>query len=631
MKSMRIAGIAAVVSMLVVGLSFGGYIDTDTFQTYPLGSNFAESVLGQWDANTNTVVVGSGGYAGQGMYVPSTASASNDVNETSAAKVWTDFRIKPALGVENTNGLAGSSASTIIYFNEDGYVGVCTGVVFTVCSNSVWGDPVNAITEGTYAEIAIFQDFTTEKAVVFVNGVAVMQDIDFVSSTADYKYLVVDNVDSNAYLDNVRIQTSYDSYHTLNSNGAWGIDVDEVHTYGYLGRTLHVGTGYYTFNQAMDIYRGHDELYVHGDSYSQSFTVSTNVVFVGEAFTNSGTVTIMAGGSISLNDNTTLGSLNATGDVTVAAGKILDITSTLTLAGSATMTVNSGADINVVNFDMDSGTTLVVTDAEFASTAEQVDLEGTFTIYGNRWPGPSIVSLPFSDTFEIYSTVGDASIISNYGFFGWYTTDADVKVVDQPGYAGYPAGSLQCLSLPDGTTLSNRVSATAVQTNVWTTYYICANRGAAPSDPQTNAASFLGYVDTNGYMVIAVTGATEWVVCDDGVGVAAPAVTQMVSNDYTRVDIHVSIDDSNSGKFALFVDGVLVRQQETFPGSVTAYKSFLAESADGDAYLDDILISTELPSGLTLDTDGNLLEDGYEIHQYGFIGNDALGSRFKFR
>ena len=74
------------------------------------------------------------------------------------------------------------------------------------------------------------------------------------------------------------------------------------------------------------------------------------------------------------------------------------------------------------------------------------------------------------------------------------------------------------------------------------------------------------------------------------------AVTALDSNAFCRLTVH---QDFSKRQFAVFLNGVLLKQQQPFPnGGGSTYSSFRADCSDGPVYLDDVLVTTVVPGGL---------------------------------
>jgi len=121
-------------------------------------------------------------------------------------------------------------------------------------------------------------------------------------------------------------------------------------------------------------------------------------------------------------------------------------------------------------------------------------------------------------------------------------------------------------------------------------------------------------------------------VFEEDMSSSSPLATQLASNDFTRVDIFTDFNGTTN-KYALFVDGRIVAEQKAFVGVLahTSYHNFSIINEDNVAYIDDILISSDIPPGMTEDVNNSGVPDAYNIHNYGSIFPPANGSLFKFK
>lgn len=213
--------------------------------------------------------------------------------------------------------------------------------------------------------------------------------------------------------------------------------------------------------------------------------------------------------------------------------------------------------------------------------------------------------LPFSDNFDLYA---NDTPMANLASNGWYASDSRVKVETNIVHFG------KAVELPEITTLSNSITST--EKKIWLDYYVQPVLGNLPPAPPTNTSSFFAYANTNGYLVVAVDGG-GWLVCSNQLD-NTPAIP-LQTNAFARISVCQDYNFSPP-KFAVFVAGNLVAQGLSAPANVGSFSSFAMNNLDRSAYLDDLLVSTALPSGLTSDLDGNGIPDALEIHIYGLTG-----------
>jgi hypothetical protein len=650
---MRRLSYACVVAFLFVGIASASYVDQN-FDALTAGSDFTGAGQDGW-VSTNTGVVVStatNNTSPNSVLLPAGGSISNGIAASGPTKVWTEFRIVPMLGAKPYSSTASSNSTCALYFDESGNIAIWNTSDWTTCSNNVWEAPVAALDGSNWVDIAIYQDFANDKAVVFVNGVAVLQDIPFSDATEnDYNFFVVDNVDSNAYLDDVRVDATYDSARLANTdnNGINGPDGAEVDAHGYIGRTLYVGTGgpaalsFTNLQDAVNEARNLDRISLSATNINENITFenrgteSNTYYLIGSVFTNSGTFTVASGatlhiaqnvevattdvaGTLSLSNDLTTASLTVSGTLLSAGGTITATTAGLT--GSGSVTAGSGGTLDLGTLTMATGTSIDVTSGDLTESDSDVHLTGTFTLDAADWndSASATASLTFTETFEDF-TNGMALNSKSAQLVGWGASSDAVKVQQIQKHGG-----LRAVMIPAGETLSNRISTTEMK--VWTEYYIIPALGVAPDTLDTNKAVFLSYVNTNGYMV--VPDGAGWKTNDTDLG-GSPA-TAMTTDTWTRVDIFTDFTDSTN-KYALFINGKITVEQQAFVGAAASasYKSFSVINEDNVAYIDDVLITAEIPSGMIEDVNGIGVPDAYNIHNYGTIYPPANGSLFKFK
>jgi hypothetical protein len=288
--------------------------------------------------------------------------------------------------------------------------------------------------------------------------------------------------------------------------------------------------------------------------------------------------------------------------------------------GLVTLASNSAFVVNGALTVLDSGRLDFATNSQFVATLAGVTMNGAFAI-SNTW-GSSLVSmtLPFSDNFELYAA---NTVMTNLKFRGWNASTGTVVVTNGVSHSG-----TKSVVLPDGTVLSNSINTAASQ-KIWTDYYIRPTLGVEPSVPATNISSFLAYANTNGFLVVATAGG-GWTICSNQLNGVEP--TRFQSNVFTRVTVWQDLGVTPP-KFAVFIASNLVAQGVSSPaGSLHSYSSFVTDNREGNAYVDDVRITTTIPPGLDSDLNSNGLADAYEINTYGLTSEFlARGTIFKFR
>ena len=622
-----VAGLYTLAEISAQAAYIDHHFDADPFTN---GATFVTAVQ-QWQASDAGVMVVNTKYVSpsNSVLVPAGAALTNTVAVVGPGVVWTDYRITPFLGLAPdlsvTNG-----ASIAQYFGEDGYLVVWTNGGWLTCSNDVWGQPVAKVTTASFAAISIYQNYSSQMAAILVNDQVVVQDLPFLGHAGNYGTFEYEGADGNAWLDDVRIQATYDPARlTHDRNGDAMADGNELQTYGYVARTQYVGSGsgypgHATLQAALNAWRTRDYLYVYAGQYTEDMTVSSNVTFGGQSFTNSGSLTIGPGVyvvfqgstvwsnitiganaqvvfnqpllcsnlSVGANAIVTFGGSVTVGSATVLGSVLATGASTVTVATVLSVPTNGAGHLDF------SGGRLIVTSAG-------VDMTGTFSIT-NSWGIQATVGLDFIDDFELYA---DGSQMAKLGFRGWGASSAAVLVKANQGMSGSKG-----VVLPDDAVVSNRIDS-AGHKKIWTDYVIRPTLGVAPTGLDANSYTFMGYVGTNGFL--NVWNAGVWVVCSNYID--GSSVTAMATDSYTRVSVFLNYD---SHLESVFIGGKLVLQQVPFPAgaAISSYNSFQGESLDGNLALDNIRITTGIPSGLSRAEEIQL--------------NDALlplGSVFKIR
>jgi hypothetical protein len=500
---------------------------------------------------------------------------------------WTEVRFRPHWGIAPdaavTNGVA-----VVQYFGTNGYLNVWTNGGWLTCSNDVWGQAVPAVATGVFVNVAVYQNFTAQRAAVLVNDRVVVQDLPFLGNFPNYGSLRLFGAGQNSWLDDAFVSNTYAvARHTSDSNGVYGVDAGELQSVGYVARTLYVGTGsgyplFATIQDALNVWRPRDTIHVYGGVYAGNVTITGNVTFVGQTFTNSGSVTVFAGATLTLNQSANFGTLAATGTVTVGAN-------TLTIG---TLTVPAGGS-------------LAFTGGRFYVPSAGVDMTGTFTI-DQRWGTQATLPPNFLDDFELYA---GGSQFANLGFRGWGASSTGVVV-----QAGQGLTNSLAAVLPTGTVLSNRIAG-AGHAKLWTDVQFRPKRGFAPAVAVTNNRAFLSYVDTNGFLNVWNAGA--WAVCSNAFD--GSPVQAMTNTAYSRVTVFVNYTTQRA---AVFVDGELVRELVPFAAGATVaqYNNFVTQNEGGSTALDNVGVSTNIPAGFPVtDLDNDGTADAVEIETWGSI------------
>lgn len=625
MKIILLSSVLVMAALVAFGLGPNFYDDFDSVVPYSEGQQFVNATNGWHASGMAAYVTSNGALAGKAAVMGELVTLTNTLSAPANQFVWTDFWMKPTLGVEDPNPQTNAS-SFLCYFNSNGIVSVATGSVWVVCTNDVWGNPVKPATNNAYVRLSVFQDYSTSNQAVFLDDQLILQDVRFMGTPATYSRLVVQNSDNSCWLDNVWIKTNYDvAALTNNFNGDGMADAQEVNTYGYARRTLYVSRSatnlvplFPGITNALAAWRPRDTIHVIAGDYSgeavRLAANPSNVVFEGDAFAVS-SLTVASNAWVSLGQSVSCGTLTVSGQVVMAGGASLT-SSTASVAGLLAVSTN-GAFV-VTNLAV-AGTVTFTTNAQLVAVSAGVTMNGPFAISNNVWDSGGVVSmpLPFSDSFDPYA---EGTVVTNLKFRGWYASDGSVKV------QSLNANSGKAVILPDGTVLSNCINS--ADTRIWTDFMYRPVLGIEPLVPETNKSSFLAYANSNGYLVVATVGG-GWYSCSNQLNNVAPPL--LGTNVYRRISVCQDFN-ANPRTFAVFVDGNLVAQGLGMPaGTINRYSSFIADNREGTTYVDDVLITTVLPAGLTNDLDGDGFADAYEIHNYGLTALWPRGSVFKIR
>jgi hypothetical protein len=594
------------------------------------GATFVTAVQ-QWQASDASVMVVNTKYVSpsNSVMVPAGSALTNAVEVSAPGAVWTDYRIIPFLG-EAPDLSATNGVSVLQYFGPDGYLVVWTNGGWLTCSNDVWGQPVAKVTTNAFADISIYQNFSNQTAAILINDQVAVQDLPFLGYFADYGSFKYFGADGNAWLDDVYITNTYaTARHTNNLNGVDGPDAAELQTYGYVARTQYVGSGsgypgYSTLQAALNAWRERDCLYVYAGQYTEDVTVSSNVTFGGQAFTNSGSLTVAVGATVVFQNATAWSNIIVGANAQVAFNQPL-LCSNLSVSANATVIVGGSVNVGsatVLGSVLATGASTVTvatvlsvptngsghldfSGGRLLVTSAGVDMTGTFSIT-NTWGTQATAGLDFIDDFELYAP---DTVMTNLGFRGWGASSAGILVKNGQGVTNSKAAVL-----PENTTLSNRVAG-AGYPKLWTDYNIRPSWGEAPLGYDTNRYTFLSYVGTNGLLNVWKSGA--WAMCSNYLD--GSSVMAMATDSYTRVSVFLNFE---SHLASVFIAGKLALQQVPFPAgtAISNYNSFLGYSLDGNLALDNVRVTTGIPAGLSRAGEIQL--------------NDALmplGCSFKFR
>lgn len=602
----------------------------DDFETNLYVQGVALATNGWQASGTSAYVTNSGGVGNsRAAFMDGIVVLTNSLTADAGLKVWTDFQLKPQLGVD-TPDLPTNTASFLFYFDSNGVMQVDTAAGWQACTNDVWGNPIAPATNNAYVRLSLFQDYSRSTQAVFLDGRLILQDLRFTGTAPNFNRLVVQNAESNCWLDNVWIKTNFDTASLTNDfNGDSLADAREVNDYGYARRTLYVCQGatnlvplYASITNAVGACRSRDIIHVIAGDYSGE-TVAlaanlSNVMFEGDAFTLAG-LSVASNASVSLAQTLTCMALTVSGQVALVSGASLNLSSA---AVAGTLSMSSNATLVVTNLAVTgSGLVVIPTHATLVAVTAGVTVDGPVTL-SSTWGSGTVASmpLPFTDSFDAY---GENTALTALKAWGWNASAASVKV------QGAVANSGKAVIVPEGGLVTN--SITSVATKIWTDFYVRPVLGAEPWYPATNTSSFLAYVNTNGYLVVATAGG-GWLVCSNALdNTPAPA---MRTDQFTRITLCQDLGVTPR-LFSVFVDGKLVAEGLSSPFDAGAYASFGVDNKDDTAYVDDVMIATAIPSALTngpsSDLNNNRIPDALEIQLHNLTSLGTTGAVFKFR
>ena len=707
MKTVTAILVLTALSTTVACASF--YSAPQDFSTFNNGDPLTGGTKGSW-TSVNAFITNQNAFsADRAAYFGAGASGTNTVgvNNPSPSRVWTDFRIKPALGVE-PGGEIPAGVQTLFFFDTDGYIKYRQGTAWVTASNNIFGGDVisltNAAIAGNWQRVSVFQDYTDGTYALVLNDVVIAQDIPFVNTGSSYQRFTLENQDNEAFLDEIRIHNSLPTDDPLTGNNNATInaipDATELDTYGYVARTLSVDDDFASptpllqFTQlsaALAAYRANDVITVAAGTYD-GITVSNNVTLTGSGFTVAA-ITVQDGATLTLGHNVlvtgaisvaagsslvaqgTLGAASTaiagtlttgTGALTVAslgvsAGGTLTLggnasSTTATVAGTInvgnhTLTVSGLVDLNAIGgniqigangtltagtIEMDTGTQIASTSASGSLVNTLLTMTGIFTIQGENWNQPSATAqtLPFTDDFERYN---QGQAMQDLKLFGWNANASSVIV-----QATEKAAGSKSVILPDGTELTLKISG-AGQSKVWTDFYLRPALGVEPGSASSAVGKgFSSFVDNDGNLNAATVsgGTTNWFPLGNKARWNSGALefdvefaNQFSATTFTRVSV---FQDFEKSTFSVFVGTTnLVAVAKPFPGTLTAYTTFVVENSQSNAYLDEMRVLAALPfapGDPKVDINGNGMDDREEIHWFGDLSTYAgiRGSVFRF-
>ncbi len=281
----------------------------------------------------------------------SVATNKIEVSGPNPARVWTDFRIKPALGAEPSEVPAGAQA--VFFFDDAGYIQYRDGLDWVAATNNIFGTSVTAVPEDTWVRVSVFQDYGTDKYAIMLEDIVIAQDVNFVGGASSaYDSFVVMNQDGTAYLDELRVHNSLPSGLNTDLSPYTLADAAELDQFGYVARTLavdpdHAGAPapkFATITAALDAWRTRDEITVVEETYVENVTVPSGVVLTLPAGTViDGSLTVAVGGQVIAQGTLDVASLDVSGTLTAAG--TLTVVGALEIAAGGTVTTGTGFDV----------------------------------------------------------------------------------------------------------------------------------------------------------------------------------------------------------------------------------------------------------------------------------------------
>lgn len=586
MKTRRIGcGWAATWTVVccLAGSSFAVGFVNDNFESYTVGTSLTGLVARGWGASDPGVVVTNNVFNNPTnmAVLPPTVVASNNIGG-GTGKIWTDCLLDETVRLDpSTLPPMNPAVSVMVGVTTDGFAAVYNPASngWDICASDARGSNLTGVASGSWVRVSLCQDYAAHVSALFLNGRLVRQQIPFITNLTSYgTFRLRSGAGSSAYLDNVFVSNAIPS--DLSSEAvSYSSDVD--------------GDG------VPDVWeiQNYNDLSTWGPVVSNSIVFNCpNVTLNNLTVTNGAVLSLSASG------------LTITGAVQVAGASAILITNEVVVISN--LVISSNASVRVVNGML---------------VANGLTLSGTFTL-DSGWSGvltPS--SLNFTDDFETYPL---GLTLDRCGGWGWGASSPGSVVQSNVVVHGVQSALVSPVS-----SLSNVVSmSAAVLSNVWTDVNICdtAPRYAGMDYPtvNTNRAVML-FVNTNNHVVI--WNSNGWDECSlDVVGNAAEMIA---TGQWARITL---FEDFGAKKVALFVNGHLLRQQIPFISSaVGSYGLLNLNAGSGAAYLDNVMISTNLPDSLTngpnSDIDHDGIADAMAIQLYGRLLFLPRGSMFKIR
>jgi hypothetical protein len=307
-------------------------------------------------------------------------------------------------------------------------------------------------------------------------------------------------------------------------------------------------------------------------------------------------------GKITFNHSVTLTETYSCTNALVASGAVVSLATSGSLATTNLVIQGSGQVVG-------SGGTAWL-------SADGFVMNGNF-IANQTWASLVPTTLDFSDNFESY-TLG--MLLQAAGLRGWNATMDSVLI--QTNYAATPGTN--AVILPPETEVNNTVST--LEKRIWTDCRWLPILGDLATNAASSNQSIRISFDTNGWLAVDTTNG--WLVCSNN---AKARKAPCASNEWVRVSV---FQDYDAGQQAVFLNGILLRQQLAFVGanaSIYEKLRYLNTGTISNLYVDAVSIGTNLPPDMTGDINSNSISDALEIHLSGSLYVVMHGSIFKIR
>jgi len=634
---------------------------TNTFESYVQGTAVTSLTNDGWNASSNTVIVQTNVVwtDSKSVMLPENTTASNAIAAATLTNVWTDFNVLMTPHSASDNQPLDSNAVSMVYLSADGYLMAYDRSVsaWGTYTNTVWHSNVVALTNGQWAHVTIHQNYQANRCAVFLNGLALKQELPFISNTTRCtSFKVIGGEAVTSYVDNVLITTSIPSSMSNDWNNDSFSDAQEIQTYGYIATLLHVGAGqfYSSIQTAFNAALPRDTVMVHDGTYPENVTISNTInMLTGGVFTIAGSLAINTGlaitsrvgfvcGSLSEGNGATFavtGNLTAT-NITLNPASTLTVqgllgASNITILGTSSLWAQGG--ITCTNLTIGTGVTVLLTNLNVVAShliinpggqlvvsngtlsADGILLQGSFTV-NDQWGLPQgRATLPFADDFENYQV---NTMVNQLGFRGWGASDSSVVIETNRTYGG----STNAVDLAAFTAISNRLTSVTSQ-NVWTDFrgILAYSAEQELTDVRTNAL-VMAVMSSNGFLTVYNRTNASWEVCNSNVW--QTPVSAVTNGQWIRLSVYNAF---NTKQCAIFLNGVLMRAGFPFINTnATSCSTFdFINNNTNSACLDNVSIGYDIPATLTNDVNGNGVSDAREIVPLGNFG--ASGSVYLLR